>query len=153
LFRRSAIHLPADRDLIVKKPRYCLHPGEIRSTSDGQFHHLDASDLARLYGVDMSECVIAKPIRAFDRAASYRSDPYEDLIQLRPRREGDYNLFTLYWLDGRRHVIPGTDVPDAMTKAGFGGGSVDALDFHAAGDDRDYQWDTAAHSWKHVTPL
>jgi hypothetical protein len=106
-----------------------------------------------LYVVDMSECVIAKPVRAFDRAASYRGDPYEGLIQLHPRHNGDYNLFTLYWRDGTRHVIPGNDVADAMTKAGFGGGSVAALDFHAAGDDRDYRWDASARSWTRVTPL
>lgn len=40
---------------------YLLCPGWVTSRADGQDHHVGADDLARLYGVPMSECV-ALPI-------------------------------------------------------------------------------------------
>lgn len=72
------------------KLRYRLHPGTITREADGEAHYIDAPSLAHLYGVDMQECVVALPPRAFDRA-SWRRDPHEDLIQLRPRADGDYS--------------------------------------------------------------
>ncbi len=76
--------------------RYLLCPGTIRSRTDGQEHHVGASQLAMLYGVSRSECLIAhEPSSHFDRFAfellMARVDSGE-LIALHPRADGDYKL-------------------------------------------------------------
>lgn len=48
--------------------------------------------------------------------------------------------FTLYWLDGKREVVEGNSISEAMTLAGYGGGAVRALDFYADGNDHNYTW-------------
>lgn len=42
----------------MKKIKYVLHPGYIRSRSDGDIHYIGAGQLANLYGVPLSECII-----------------------------------------------------------------------------------------------
>lgn len=42
--------------------------------------------------------------------------------------------FTLYWLSGRTEVVEGTDIADAVRKAGYGGGALRALDYYQKGD-------------------
>ena len=49
-------------------------------------------------------------------------------------------LFTLFWRDGHRDVLPGDSVSDAMNKAGYGSGAVAALDFYADGENSEYMW-------------
>ena len=49
-------------------------------------------------------------------------------------------LFTLFWRDGHRDVLPGNSVSDAMTRAGYGVGAVAALDFYADGENTEYMW-------------
>ena len=56
--------------------------------------------------------------------------------------------FTLYWLDGKREVVEGSGIADAMTRAGYGGGAVRALDFHAKGECSDSVWDAKEKKWK-----
>lgn len=62
--------------------------------------------------------------------------------------------FTLYWRDGKREVVEGYDCADAMTRAGYGGGAVRALDFYATGDCDRYWWDGEGREWhnKEITP-
>jgi hypothetical protein len=55
--------------------------------------------------------------------------------------------FTLFWKTGDRNVVTGRNVAEAMTLAGFGGGSIRALDFHAEGDCDHYSWDAGKHEW------
>lgn len=55
--------------------------------------------------------------------------------------------FTLYWLTGKREVVKGKDVAQAMTLAGYGGGSVSALDFYAYGNDKEYSWNAGKRNW------
>ena len=55
--------------------------------------------------------------------------------------------FTLYWRDGKRQVVTGETIVQAMTRAGYGGGAVGALDFYANGDDHNYQWRPATREW------
>lgn len=74
------------------KPVYCLHPGHVCDQGGLNPRYVNALDLAQLYGVEMEECVVAVEPRAFDRAASYRRDPYAGLIQLYPRHDGNYVL-------------------------------------------------------------
>lgn len=62
------------------------------------------------------------------------------------------STFTLYWMTGDRQVISnnGQNIADAMTLAGYGGGAVRALDFWAQGDDKDYEWNKEARTWKRI---
>lgn len=66
--------------------RYTLHPGPIRSKSDGQHHHVGAADLTKLYQVPFAECRVYQ-----DRAVLQRVwDQDADVIDLAPRYRGDY---------------------------------------------------------------
>jgi hypothetical protein len=61
-------------------------------------------------------------------------------------------IFTLFWRTGDRDLVSGRNIAEAMTLAGYGGGSIPALDFHAERDCRDhYEWDAAKRSWE-MTP-
>lgn len=53
--------------------------------------------------------------------------------------------FTFFWLGGKRDVLPGETPEDAMNKAGYGQGALKALDFHAEGDNQQYEW--SGNSW------
>lgn len=57
------------------------------------------------------------------------------------------SYFTLYWRDGKREIVKGTDVADAMNHAGYGQGAVKALDFYSKGVDYDYEWNTGTKEW------
>ena len=60
--------------------------------------------------------------------------------------------FTLFWRDGSRNVIEGSDIANAMNCSGFGAGSLRALDFYASGDNQEYSWNGAARNWvKHLS--
>ena len=56
--------------------------------------------------------------------------------------------FTLYWRDGKRQVVRGRTVAEAMTLAGYGGGAVRALDFYANGDNHEYTWLPDKRDWQ-----
>lgn len=71
------------------------------------------------------------------------------------RREMDGDpKFTLFWLDGRREVVQGRTIAEAMTLAGYGGGALRALDFYASGDNTGYWWEDATREWhnKEIVP-
>lgn len=38
--------------------------------------------------------------------------------------------FRLHWRDGQVNEVSGVDIADAMRRAGYGAGSVAALDYH-----------------------
>lgn len=57
------------------------------------------------------------------------------------------SYFTLYWRDGKREIVKGTDIADAMTHAGYGHGALKALDFHCKGVDYDYEYSKEQHKW------
>ena len=46
--------------------------------------------------------------------------------------------FTLFWRDGKREIVRGTSIAEAMTRAGYGGGALRALDFYSG--DKEPQW-------------
>lgn len=68
--------------------RYILHTGYVESKSDGQRHFIGAAELARLYGVDMRNCVVddenGQNMRGFK--------PTPDDVHLWPSYRGDYTL-------------------------------------------------------------
>lgn len=65
---------------------FVLHPGTIRSATDGDIHWINATRLAGLYGVPLSKCTIAG--RPDSRGYQERCGD----IHLYPREDGDYRL-------------------------------------------------------------
>ena len=63
--------------------RYILHPGHVLSKNDDDLHFINAHQLAKLYGVDIRECV-------FGDMPGYREQ--EGDIHLRPQYDGNYTL-------------------------------------------------------------
>ena len=72
------------------KIKYVIHPGEVKSKTDGDFHHISAEQLMELYKVDPSECIVAgknPPSRAGQRLTELT-----DVRHLYPKYSGNYNL-------------------------------------------------------------
>jgi hypothetical protein len=63
---------------------------------------------------------------------------------------GQDREYTFFWLDGRHETLRGHDAADALSRAGYGGGAVGALDFYAEGRCGDYEWDSQARTWTHA---
>lgn len=59
--------------------------------------------------------------------------------------------YTFFWLTGKREVLEGDAPHHALNQAGYGGGAVRALDFHAKGDNNEYVWNKDKHEWE-LTP-
>ena len=55
--------------------------------------------------------------------------------------------FTLYWRAVQREVITGRTRAAAFTQAGYGAGAMAALDFHADGDNHEYEWNSKSREW------
>lgn len=47
---------------------------------------------------------------------------------------------TFFWLNGKREVLDGDSVADALMNGGYNAGALHALDFVANGDNDDYFW-------------
>lgn len=79
-------------------PRYLLCPGSVRSRMDGQWRYFGARDLARLYGVAMSDCLVLprhdEPMLGGGilRAELLAQADRGQLIALWPRTDGHYRL-------------------------------------------------------------
>ena len=59
------------------------------------------------------------------------------------------NEYVLFWLNGDKTVVHGTNVADAMNNAGFTSGAVRALDFYDEGD-REDEWEFTDDGWKRI---
>ena len=56
---------------------------------------------------------------------------------------------TLYWLDGMKEEAYGDNVIDAVTRAGYGGGAIRALDFYSDDTDQDeYVYNKTKKEWQ-----
>lgn len=69
--------------------KYLLCPGHVVSKTDGQQHYITASQLAKLYGVPMDECLI-RPETGTPKHFGW--DESHQLIELWPQTSGDYAL-------------------------------------------------------------
>jgi hypothetical protein len=78
---------------MTKKITFVLYPGFVRSQNDGDKHYITAEQLARLYMLEPGTWTVYQPPQAFDRAASWRRDPYEGMKAIFPRRDGKYPIF------------------------------------------------------------
>ena len=68
--------------------RYLLCPGIVMSRNDGKYHYVSASDLAHLYGIQISQC----KVRPGQMIARFGWRPQSGVIELHPRYDGDYSL-------------------------------------------------------------
>jgi len=62
--------------------KYILHPGKVRSITDGDWHFVGYNELLRLYRLSPQSCIAAGP------DTRYRSDD----IHLYPNERGIYKL-------------------------------------------------------------
>lgn len=60
--------------------KYVLHPGNVDSQQDTDTHFISASQLARLYGVKMSDCTIVD----YRRPLTYVGRDMDKYIHLYP---------------------------------------------------------------------
>jgi len=66
-------------DRVIK---YILHPGEEKSENDGQLHYIDAQQLANIYGISLSECIVVD----YKRPETYKGIDWDKgLINLYPQ--------------------------------------------------------------------
>ena len=68
--------------------RFALHPGPVHSVNDGDYHMIGAPQLAQLYGVRLSECVIID----HDRPDTTIGRDTDRLLHLYPSEQG-----AAYW--------------------------------------------------------
>lgn len=80
----------------MTSPRYLLCPGWVTSQTDGQSHYVGAHELARLYGVRKTDCIVAPsgdgPVNSRIRAALMGRVNDGELVALYPRYGGGYQL-------------------------------------------------------------
>ena len=62
--------------------KYALHPGRVLSKTDNEWHYISAHELAQLYNLNHSQCII------WDDFPCSRN--WDDYIHLFPRYHGDY---------------------------------------------------------------
>jgi len=72
----------------LSKKKFVLYPGYVISQYDGQKHYISAIQLARLYGVLFSECVVVY----LDSLSSLKGRDLSGLMPLFPKEDGDYRL-------------------------------------------------------------
>lgn len=75
--------------------RYLLCPGLVQSRSDGDRHHVGASQLAMLHGVRMADCLVMPPQTPANhrtRMALLDRVRAGELIALAPSFNGKYRL-------------------------------------------------------------
>lgn len=77
--------------------RIFLHPGFVRSATDGDRHWIGSRQLADLYGVPFRDCLVVDDElgltvgpSGFPMPRGYRERP--DDLHLAPRRDGNYSL-------------------------------------------------------------
>ena len=69
--------------------KYLCIGGTIISNTDGDEHYISPQRVAELYKVNLAECIFARDVTD-EKLFALRYKP--DLICLRPRTDGNYNL-------------------------------------------------------------
>lgn len=59
----------------------------------------------------------------------------------------DDPIYTLYWRTGKREIVKGRSIAEAITLAGYSRGALRALDFYSPGDDHRYEWNEKNRDW------
>jgi len=60
----------------------------------------------------------------------------------------DLIKFTLYWNDGKKEVIEGTSVFDAISRNGYTSKSKTELAYAVSGDDDSLKWNAVKNQWE-----
>jgi hypothetical protein len=55
--------------------------------------------------------------------------------------------FTFYWKNGKREVLKGADVVEALMNAGYTAASLNRLAFYTPEENHDFFWDESSNSW------
>lgn len=97
-------------------PRYAIYPGPVTSRADGQRHHVSADRLARLYGVDLRECLVVTTLDLSHPAMRAHCAAAEKLVALRPRYSGDYSLPAPAQLEQPHLRLPESPPPDGRLR-------------------------------------
>lgn len=93
-----------------------------------------------------SENLLEEDIRDLKNlSASWFIQKEHDNIEL-PESKPDH-YYTLYWKDGKREIVKGRDLSEAMSFAGYSQGALAALDFHTLGINDEYEWNKEKHDW------
>ncbi len=66
--------------------KYLVFPGEVRSKTDGDIHHIGFARLCDLYDISMREAINYDTLQPFEQSR------FNGLIRLFPRESGDYTL-------------------------------------------------------------
>ena len=66
--------------------RIALHPGRVIG-HDGHVHFVGATDLAKIHGIPLKDCIIWDP----DRPETHMGRRYSDYIHIYPREDGNYS--------------------------------------------------------------
>ena len=59
----------------------------------------------------------------------------------------EYKKYIFYWLTGNKEILEGISPEDALNNAGYGGGSLSALDFYSININEEYVWDKKSRTW------
>jgi hypothetical protein len=59
--------------------------------------------------------------------------------------------YTFYWKSGRREVLKGEDIADALINAGYSAIVLDNLSFYFPGANEDFIWNKDLRKWVFVS--
>ena len=68
--------------------KYAIHPGPVRSNSDGDWHYISAAKLAMLYKLNLLEYIVWDD----SRPETFLGKRPDDYMHLWPREDGEYRL-------------------------------------------------------------
>ena len=71
------------------KKKYLVNAGYVTSKTDGDQYYVGATDLMKLYGVDMADCLVASP--RMNKKMFHKLE--KELIVLRPLYHGGYDTY------------------------------------------------------------
>ena len=78
--------------------RYVWYPGPVTCSKSGDSHFVSASTLARLYGIEMRDCVV------FDPDPCNREEDYKSCIHLFPHYNDPFVLSSRYGVSKDLHA-------------------------------------------------
>jgi len=56
-------------------------------------------------------------------------------------------MYTLYWKNGKREIVIGHNIADAMLRNKYSFSSIKLLDFYMNGNNNKYYWDNTTSLW------
>jgi hypothetical protein len=78
-----------------------------------------------------------RPMATYKNKHTTKENTYQEKI----------NTYTLYWGNGKREVLKGTDVIKALREAGYRAQDLRSLAFFTLGDNNDFMWIETTKSW------